>query len=97
MMHVRRLVMAALVAVCVASLQPPTRAQENDPTTVPRVTVEEFKAQLAKRTILAIDVRDPHSFESGHIPGSKNVSFVDVEIRANGLRRQPLPLVAYCA
>jgi len=96
-MGVRHLLGAALVAVCAASLQPPARAQEQDPTTVPRVTVEEFNPKLAKRALLAIDVRDPHSFESGHIPGARNVSFVDVEIRANGLRRQPLPLVAYCA
>ena len=97
MVRVRQLVVAALAVAFAASTQPPVRAQENDPTKVPRMTIADFTAKLAKRAILAIDVRDPHSFESGHIPGSKNVSFVDVEIRANGLRKQPLPIVAYCA
>jgi 3-mercaptopyruvate sulfurtransferase SseA len=64
---------------------------------VPRVTQAEFKKLHAAKQILAIDVRDPHAFENGHIPGALNVSFVDVEIMANRLLKEPKPIVAYCA
>lgn len=88
---------AVLAAAVVLGLGPGLGAQEQDPAGVPRVPLAEFKALLARKAILAIDVRDPHSYENGHIPGARNVSYVDVEIRANGLRKQPLPIVAYCA
>jgi 3-mercaptopyruvate sulfurtransferase SseA len=64
---------------------------------VPRVTQAEFKKLHAAKQVLAIDVRDPHAFENGHIPGALNVSFVDVEIMANRLLKEPKPIVAYCA
>jgi 3-mercaptopyruvate sulfurtransferase SseA len=64
---------------------------------VPRVTLAEFKKLLAARRVLPIDVRDPHAYENGHIPGALNVSFVDVEIMANRLLKEPKPIVAYCA
>lgn len=64
---------------------------------VPRVTLAEFKKLHAAKQILAIDVRDPHAYENGHIPGALNVSFVDVEIMANRLLKEPKPIVAYCA
>jgi 3-mercaptopyruvate sulfurtransferase SseA len=64
---------------------------------VPRVSLAEFKKLHAAKRVLAIDVRDPHAYENGHIPGALNVSFVDVEIMANRLLREPRPIVAYCA
>jgi 3-mercaptopyruvate sulfurtransferase SseA len=64
---------------------------------VPRVTLAEFKKLLAARRVLPNDVRDPHAYENGHIPGALNVSFVDVEIMANRLLKEPKPIVAYCA
>ena len=64
---------------------------------VPRISLAEFKKLHAAKQILPIDVRDPHAFENGHIPGALNVSFVDVEIMANRLLKEPRPIVAYCA
>lgn len=64
---------------------------------VPRITLAEFKKLHAAKQILPIDVRDPHAYENGHIPGALNVSFVDVEIMANRLLKEPRPIVAYCA
>lgn len=93
----RRRSFTALAVAALLAAGAALHAQADDVARVPRVTLAEFKAQLAKKAILAIDVRDPHSFEAGHIPGAKNVSYVDVEIRANALRKQPLPIVAYCA
>lgn len=64
---------------------------------VPRTTQAEFKKRLAAKQILAIDVRDAHAYENGHVPGALNVSFVDVEIMANRLLKESRPIVAYCA
>ena len=64
---------------------------------VPRISLAEFKKLHAAKQILPIDVRDPHAYENGHIPSALNVSFVDVEIMANRLLKEPRPIVAYCA
>ena len=95
MTRFRSIAVVAVAALLAAGIG--LSAQDEDPANVPRVTQAEFKALMAKKAILAIDVRDPHSYEAGHIPGARNVSYVDVEIRANALRKQPLPIVAYCA
>ena len=93
----RRTFVAILAAALLLASGAPLRAQEEDPARVPRVSQAEFKALLAKHQVLAIDVRDPHSFEAGHIPGAKNVSVVDLEIRTNALIKARMPFVAYCA
>jgi 3-mercaptopyruvate sulfurtransferase SseA len=94
----RRTLFGILAGVAVAR---PTLAQappgEQDLAKVPRITLKEFKALHAKQAVLAIDVRDPHAFDNGHIPGAVNVSFVDVEISANRLLKEKRPIVAYCA
>jgi thiosulfate sulfurtransferase len=75
----------------------PVLAQQEDTSKVPRITLAEFKALHAKNAVLTIDVRDPHGFDAGHIPGALNVSVVDVEIMANRVLKEPRPVVAYCA
>lgn len=92
-MH-RRTVVAALAGVLVAAVK---TAAQGDLAKVPRITLKEFKALLAKKAVLPIDVRDSHAFESGHVPGAMSVSFVDIEIRANALLKEKRPIVAYCA
>lgn len=64
---------------------------------VPRLTLADFKPLHAKNAVLTIDVRDPHGFDAGHIPGALNVSIVDIEIMANKVLRDKRPVVAYCA
>mgnify|MGYP000963487963 CR=1 FL=1 len=81
-----------LAVVSLAAAQPAV-----DTSKVPRISQAEFKPLHAKKAILVIDVRDPHAFENGHIPGAVNVSFVDVEISANKLLKETRPIVAYCA
>jgi 3-mercaptopyruvate sulfurtransferase SseA len=91
---------AALVAVALTAGVPggaPAQVTNADLAGVPRVTLAEFKKLHAAKQVLAIDVRDPHAYENGHIPGALNVSFVDVEIMANRLLKEPRPIVAYCA
>jgi 3-mercaptopyruvate sulfurtransferase SseA len=91
---------AALVALALTAGVPagaPAQVTNADLAAVPRVTLAEFKKLHAAKQVLAIDVRDPHAYENGHIPGALNVSFVDVEIMANRLLKEPRPIVAYCA
>jgi len=92
---IRRLALAGLtMAVLAAS---PVLAQQEDTSKVPRITLAEFKALHAKNAVLTIDVRDPHAFDAGRIPGALNVSMVDVEIMANRVLKETRPVVAYCA
>lgn len=91
----RRSLVTAFAALAVAAL--PALAQQDDLTKVPRITLARFKPLLAKNAVLAIDVRDPHGFDAGHIPGAVNVSIVDIEIMGNRMLRETRPIVAYCA
>lgn len=91
-------VQTALVAVmAVALAAPAVFAQPDDLTKVPRISLAEYKPLQAKNAVLTIDVRDPHGFDAGHIPGALNVSVVDVEIMGNRMLKEKRPIVAYCA
>ena len=92
---IHRLAFVGLLAASLASTA--ASGQQPDTSKVPRVSQAEFKLLHAKKQILTIDVRDPHSFDNGHIPGAMNVSFVDVEISANKLLKEKRPIIAYCA
>ncbi len=91
----RRSLVTALAALAVAAL--PALAQQDDLTKVPRLTLAQFKPLHAKNAVLVIDVRDPHGFDAGHVPGALNVSIVDIEIMGNRMLREKRPIVAYCA
>ena len=91
----RRSLVTALAALAVAAL--PALAQQDDLTKVPRLTLAQFKPLHAKNAVLTIDVRDPHGFDAGHVPGALNVSIVDIEIMGNRMLRETRPIVAYCA
>lgn len=93
----RRTLFAALLALAAAAAphaQAPTQDELNK---VPRLSLAEFKPLHAKHAVLVIDVRDPHGFDAGHIPGALNVSIVDIEIMGNKVLRDKRPVVAYCA
>lgn len=92
----KRLALAALVVAAFAA--PAALAQQQEDTSkVPKITLAEYKPLHAKNAVLTIDVRDPHGFDAGHIPGALNVSVVDVEIMANRVLKEKRPVVAYCA
>jgi rhodanese-related sulfurtransferase len=93
---INRLVLGAVVAAAFAA--PALVAQQQEDTSkVPRISLAEYKPLQAKNAVLTIDVRDPHGFDAGHIPGALNVSVVDIEIMANRVLRETRPVVAYCA
>lgn len=95
---IRRRALAGLtMAVFAGLLALPAFAQQEDTSKVPRITLAEFKPLHAVNAVLTIDVRDPHGFDAGHIPGALNVSVVDIEIMANRVLKETRPVVAYCA
>ena len=96
-MRIIQSAVAAGVLVVAAATGASAQVSNAELAAVPRVTLAEFKKLHAAKQILAVDVRDPHAYENGHIPGALNVSFVDVEIMANRLLKEPRPIVAYCA
>jgi rhodanese-related sulfurtransferase len=57
-----------------------------DPADVPRLTLADFRSLHAAGDTLVIDVRQPVSFESGHIPGAINVPLEDIRARAADVR-----------
>ncbi len=91
----KRLALSALVAATIAA--PVVFAQPDDLAKVPRISMAEYRPLQATNAVLTIDVRDPHGFDAGHIPGALNVSVVDVEIMGNRMLKEKRPIVAYCA
>lgn len=64
---------------------------------VPRITVDELKPLMEKKSVLVIDVRDPSSFEAGHIPGAVNIDYVNMPQRARDYLLEKRTIVTYCA
>ena len=64
--------------------------------TITDLTTQDVAAGLADGSLLLVDVREPHEFAAGHIPGSVLVplsSFDAADVPVNSGRR----VVFYCA
>jgi 3-mercaptopyruvate sulfurtransferase SseA len=72
-------------------------ARQGDESSVPRMSLPAFKKALESGRILALDVRDAGSYESGHIPGAILVTLEDVAKKAAELKATKRTLVTYCA
>jgi 3-mercaptopyruvate sulfurtransferase SseA len=68
-----------------------------DPVAVPRMTLGEFRKALDAGAIVAIDVRAPEAYRSGHIPGTLSVPGDQIEARVADLRAKGKPIVTYCS
>lgn len=64
---------------------------------VPRISIDDVKALMAKKQVVLIDVRDPQSFADGHIPGAINVPFDHIPNHVDEWRKDKRLLVTYCA
>lgn len=64
---------------------------------VPRISIDEVKALMAKDQVVLIDVRDPQSFSEGHIPGAINVPFDFIPNHVDDWKKEKRQLVTYCA
>lgn len=62
---------------------------------VPRISVEELKAEMEKGAVTVIDVRGPTSYASIHMTGAINIPELDVQSRAGELSGDGL-IVTYC-
>ena len=73
------------------------RYAAQNPATVPRVTIDEVKALMAKRQVVLVDVRDMQSFAHGHMPGARNIVFDDIPNHVEALKKDGRLIVTYCA
>jgi phage shock protein E len=64
---------------------------------VPRISIDETKALMAKRQVVLVDVRDPQAFAEGHIPGAINVPFDHIPNHVDAWKADKRLLVVYCA
>ena len=64
---------------------------------VPRISIDELKALMAKNEVLVIDVRDPDSFAKGRIPGAVNVDYTKIFSEAGRFKDEKRTIVTYCA
>jgi rhodanese-related sulfurtransferase len=64
---------------------------------VPRISIDEVKALMAKKQVVLIDVRDPQSFAEGHMPGAINVPFDHIPNHVDAWKNEKRLLVTYCA
>lgn len=60
------------------------------------VSARAFKQELeTTRDALLIDVREPHEFKAGHIPGAKNLPLSQLQSKWNELP-EGKPVLVYC-
>ena len=88
-----RLIATTLAFVLVAAAFVAAQAIRN----VPRISIDELKALMAKNAVLVIDVRDPDSYQKGRIPGSVNVDFTQILQQADRFKDDKRTIVTYCA
>ena len=86
-----------LVAALIVLLPMLGVARQGDESSVPRMSLPEFKKALESGRVLAIDVRDAGSYEFGHIPGAVLIPLEDVAKKAAELKATKRTLVTYCA
>ena len=89
----RPLLFLGLVAVIAAG----TTLAAQSVRSVPRISIDEVKALMAKKQVVLIDVRDPQSFAEGHMPGAINVPFDHLPNHVDAWKKEKRLLVTYCA
>jgi 3-mercaptopyruvate sulfurtransferase SseA len=62
---------------------------------IQRVSVADSRTALDAQSAVFLDVRDPGSFEAGHIPGSINIPLEELEARAGELDPNQW-IITYC-
>jgi len=71
--------------------------EEKRPTeALERIDVEELHARVAVHGVQVLDVRERHEFEAGHIPGSVNVPYHDVDGIPDGIDGDK-PIAVICS
>ena len=98
MTRIITIVTAALVSLTVVPAVALQNAVQHDSSAIPRITLANFKPLQASGKVLVLDVREPHAFEAGRIPGALNVPLGAVPERAAEIRKKAAgrPVIAYC-
>jgi rhodanese-related sulfurtransferase len=73
------------------------RYAAQNPASVPRISIDEVKALMAKKQVILVDIRDRQSFANGHMPGARNVVFDDIPNHVEALQKDGRLVVTYCA
>jgi rhodanese-related sulfurtransferase len=61
-----------------------------------RITVEEAREMLARDDVVVIDVREPHEYQAGHVPGARLIPVNSVFTRHQELPRDK-DIIFVCA
>jgi 3-mercaptopyruvate sulfurtransferase SseA len=89
---------AIFVLLLFAAVELPAAWQDrSDESSVPRITLDEFKKLLESDSIVVLDVRSLESYREGHIPGAISMPSDSVTSRVNELKGFKKPIVAYCS
>jgi rhodanese-related sulfurtransferase len=91
-MKTQRMLLAAALVLSVTALAS-AQAVRN----VPRVSIDELKSLMHKKTVLVIDVRNMVEFGQGHIPGAMNIPYGQASAEEEALRKEKRTIVLYCA
>ncbi|MCS7276378.1 MAG: rhodanese-like domain-containing protein [Dehalococcoidia bacterium] len=61
-----------------------------------RITVEEAREMMSRDDVVVIDVREPHEYQAGHVPGAKLIPVGSVFARRHELP-QDKDIIFVCA
>src|SRR5215207_5118212 len=83
-----------LLAVAIPAAQHP-----DDELASPKLRIgwDEFRTLYDARQVEVVDVRGKVPFESGHIPGARQIPVEDMRKHVEELRKVKKPIVLYCA
>lgn len=95
MREAMRAAAAAVLFVLLVARSAP--AQPRTDADMPRITLEEFKKDLAAGLIVAVDVRSPETYRAGHIPGAIQASGEALKRKAADFKGSDKTVVTYCA
>ena len=87
-----RAVLVALIVIAARLAQ-----ADGDLSTVPRISLTDFKQQHDQNKVLIIDTRSAESYRGGHIPGAISVPLSAWAGHLPRLKATRKPIVAYCA
>lgn len=73
----------------------PTQAQNIPEPNIQRVSLTDAKAAFDAQSAVFVDVRDPESYQAGHIPGSLNIPLGELENRYTELKTDQW-IITYC-
>lgn len=98
----RQFVLSAVVAIVACTVLAAATQQPvdlNDPLTVPRITLEQFRKRHSAGDVVVVDVRSDTAFKSGHIPGAFSAPLAEVDRRADEIRKKAKDrlIVTYCS